>query len=234
MLKKYYKNYKKEDFPEACVLKAESEDKFCDTVISIDWYKISFNRMSFISLATQKFNDCKYLEIGTDLNLCFNCIPVIDKIGVDPKRGGTIRKTSDDFFNNNKKKFDVIFVDGLHTFEQCRKDVMNSLNFLNLGGYLFIHDLIPRNFMEEFTPSMGTPWSGDVWKVAQELSKSDGLDFHVIKADHGVGLVKKIKKNVNYYDDYEKLKILKFKDFLEINSEINYIDPEEAIKIIKK
>ena len=47
----------------------------------------------------------------------------------------------------DEEPFDVIFVDGLHTFEQCRKDVINSLNFLNLGGYLFIHDLIPRNFM---------------------------------------------------------------------------------------
>ena len=103
MLKKYYKTFKKEAFPEVCVLKAESEDKFCDTIISIDWYKILFNRISFISLATQKFNDCKYLEIGTDLNLCFNCIPVIDKTGVDPKRGGTVRKKSDDFFKNNQK-----------------------------------------------------------------------------------------------------------------------------------
>ena len=50
-----------------------------------------------------------------------------------------------------------------------------------MGGYLFIHDLIPRNFMEEFSPPMGTPWSGDVWKVAQELCKSDGIEFYVIK-----------------------------------------------------
>ncbi len=233
MLKKFYLKLDKSKFPEICIQKASAENKFCETVININWYDILFNRISFISLATQKFKNCKYLEIGTDLNLCFNCIPVIDKIGVDPKRGGTIRKTSDDFFTDNKDLFDVIFVDGLHTFEQCRKDVINSIKFLNVGGYLFIHDLIPRNFMEEFSPPMGTPWSGDVWKVAQELCKSDGIEFYVIKADHGIGLVKKIKKNVSYHDDYERLSTLKFKDFLEINSDIKYIDSDEAIKIIK-
>lgn len=232
MLKKYYKKLKRGNFPSSCVLKAELEDKFCDTVININWYNILYNRISFISLATQKFKDCKYLEIGSDNNHCFNSIPVIDKTGVDPKQGGNVRTTSDEFFSKNKKIFDVIFVDGLHTFDQSRKDIINSINFLNINGYLFIHDLLPRNFMEEFTPPMGTPWCGDVWKVAQELCKTKGIEFNLIIADHGIGLVKKIEKNVNYFDDYTKLKNLKFKDFLEINNKIKYIDPEEAIKII--
>ncbi len=234
MIKKYYKNFDRDKFPSSCVLKAELEDKFCETVININWYEILYNRISFISLATQKFTNCKYLEIGADHNHCFNSIPVKDKTGVDPKQGGNTRTTSDNFFKKNNKFFDVIFVDGLHTFEQCRKDIINSLKFLNVNGYLFIHDLIPRNFMEEFVPPMGTPWSGDVWKVAQELCKTKGLKFYVIKADHGVGLIKKIQDNINYFDDYNNLKNLKFKDFLEINKEINYIEPEEAIEIIKK
>ena len=54
----------------------------------------------------------------------------VNKIGVDPERGGNVRKTSDNFFKNNKKEFDVIFIDGLHIYEQCRKDVINSLKVL--------------------------------------------------------------------------------------------------------
>jgi len=232
MLKKHYKKFKRESFPSSCVLKAELEDKFCDTVVDINWYNILYNRISFISRATQKFKDCKYLEIGADHNHCFNSVPVVDKTGVDPKQGGNVRSTSDDFFINNKKIFDVVFVDGLHTFEQCRKDIINSINFLKVGGYLFVHDLMPRNFMEEFVPPMGTPWSGDVWKVGQELCKTDGIEFYVIKADHGVGLVKKIKEKVNYFENYSNLKKLKFNDFLEINSEIKYIEANEAMTLI--
>jgi len=234
MLKKFYIKLDKSKFPEVCVKKAELENKFCETIININWHEILFNRISFIALATQLKNNCKYLEIGTDKNLCFNCIPVIDKTGVDPKSGGNVRKTSDDFFKDNKKMYDVIFIDGLHYFDQTRRDIKNGLNFLNEKGFMFIHDLIPRNFMEEFNPPMGNPWSGDVWKVSHELKKTEGIEFSVIKADHGVGLIKKIKPEVNYFNDYENLKNLKFKDYLEMNDSINYIDAEKAIEKIKK
>ena len=35
--------------------------------------------------------------------------------------------TSDTFFKNNKDKFDVIFLDGLHTYEQTIKDINNAI-----------------------------------------------------------------------------------------------------------
>ena len=229
MLKKYYKKVPLQEIH----LKLKKEhDNFCDIIIDIDWNKILYNRVSFISVATQKFENCSYLEIGCDNNICFNSIPVIDKIGVDPDRGGNIKDTSDNFFKNNKKIFDVIFIDGLHVYDQCRRDVINSLKFLNGGGFIFIHDLIPRNYMEENVPKLGEPWCGDVWKVAQELSKTKGIDFFVIKADHGVGMLKKKKRDVAYYDDYKNLKNLKFKDFLNLNENIKYIDPKEAFKLI--
>ena len=59
----------------------------------------------------KKFNN--YLEIGCDQDENFSQINIKNKIGVDPKSGGTHRMTSDTFFKNNKDKFDVIFLDGL-------------------------------------------------------------------------------------------------------------------------
>ena len=79
-------------------------------------------------------------------------IPLINKIGVDPKNGGNVRETSDNFFKNNKKEFDVIFIDGLHVYEQCRKDIINSLKFLNRNGFIILHDMIPRSWLEENVP----------------------------------------------------------------------------------
>ena len=230
MLKKYYKKIPKQGVHKEL---KEKYDNFCDTIIHIDWDKILFNRISFITTAAQKFINCRYLEIGCDNNVCFKSIPVINKIGVDPDRGGNVKDTSDNFFKNNKSKFDVIFIDGLHIYEQCRKDVINALKALDKDGYIFLHDMTPRNWAEENVPRLkDTLWTGDIWKVAIELSKTKGIDFFVINADMGVGMLKKKEENIIYHDDFENLINLKFKDFLILNENVNYIDPEEGINLI--
>ena len=229
MLKKYYKKVP----PQEIHIKLKKEyDNFCDIIIDIDWNKILYNRVSFITSATQKFKNCSYLEIGCDNNICFNSIPVSDKIGVDPDRGGNIKDTSDNFFKNNKKNFDVIFLDGLHIYEQCRKDIINALNFLNKNGFIFLHDMTPRSWVEENVPRLQPIWSGNIWKVALELVKTKGIDFFIVHADHGIGVIKKKEENVIYHDDYENIKNLKFKDFLNLNKQFKYVEAEEALDLI--
>ena len=147
-------------------------------------------------------------------------------------KGGNLKDTSDNFFKKNKKNFDVIFIDGLHHYEQCRKDIINSLKVLNKNGFIFLHDMIPRSWLEENVPRLSGLWSGDVWKVALELIKTKGIDFFVIKADRGVGVIKKREQDVIYHDDYNNIKNLKFKDFLNLNNQINYIEAEQALKLI--
>lgn len=51
------------------------------------------------------------------------------------------KKTSDSFFLNNKLLFDIIYIDGLHTYEACSKDLLNSFKFLNVEGYIMIDDV---------------------------------------------------------------------------------------------
>lgn len=157
-----------------------------------------YNRISFIqkSLANFDPSSCKYLEIGTFQNETFNTIPLPlhNKFGVDPTSGGNIRLSSDDFFQKNKNKFDVIFIDGLHTYEQCQKDVINSLNFLNENGIILIHDLLPKNKFQAQVPRKQDIWNGDVWKVAVELNNSKNIKFIIANIDHGVGIVKCEKK----------------------------------------
>lgn len=232
MIRKYYKKIDREKILNTNKNAPKKYDNFCDTIIDINWSKIFYNRISFISTAVQKFQNCRYLEIGCSTNVCFNAIPTINKIGVDPNAGGNVKDTSDNFFKNNKKEFDVIFIDGLHIYEQCRKDIINSLKILSKNGFIFLHDMIPRSWVEENVPRLQPVWSGNVWKVGLELIKTKGIDFFIINADHGVGVVKKKEENVVYYDDYENIKNLKFKDFLNLNENIKYIEPEQALKLI--
>jgi len=177
----------------------------------IIYEKKNYNRIAFIVRALNKFKtNPMYLEIGCDQNDVFNSIPVIhsNKIGVDPNSGGSHKMTSDDFFKQNDKSFDVIFIDGLHTYEQAQKDVINSLKILNTNGVIFIHDLLPVDKIDADRTRYLPGWSGDVWKVAIELSQSEGLDFKIVNIDTGVGI---LKKNENY--EYKKILEIKNKNF---------------------
>ena len=76
--------------------------------------------------------------------------------------------TSNDFLKNNIKKFDLIFLDGLHTYEQTIKDIDNSLKILNERGVILIHDCLPKN-LEPNVPRMYGHWNGDAWKAIVHL-----------------------------------------------------------------
>jgi hypothetical protein len=151
-----------------------------------------------------------YLEIGVSTNAVFNTIPLSlnNKIGVDPFSGGTHRMTSDNFFKKNKKKFDVIFIDGLHTYKQCQKDFLNSINSLNNDGIIIFHDFLPRNHTEGSPIRNSKDWCGDIWKLAVEINQSLEKDFVIVNIDMGVGLFKPKKKFM-----YKKINELKNKNF---------------------
>ena len=179
-----------------------------------NYEKSPYNRLSLISLAISQaiikkgYENCNYLEIGCFDNKAFDTIPLPleQKIGVDPLRGGTHRMTSDVFFSNNKKKFDVIFIDGLHSYDQCSKDCTNSIKFLNEDGIIILHDMMPRHKTEE-----SAEFSGDVWKVAFELCQSENVKFVIANIDQGVGLLK-ITTNPNYIKQ-PKIKDKVFNDY---------------------
>ena len=68
-----------------------------------------------------------YLEIGCGTCATLNAIRAARKIGVDPSPGGTVRATSNEFFQTNTDKFDLIFIDGLHVREQVLLDAANAI-----------------------------------------------------------------------------------------------------------
>jgi hypothetical protein len=80
-----------------------------------------------------------YLEIGVDEGRTFENVVCAERWGVDPSPkfdmsrlpdGATFfRLTSDEFFAglSAEKGFDVVFLDGLHTFEQTYTDLVNAL-----------------------------------------------------------------------------------------------------------
>jgi predicted O-methyltransferase YrrM len=180
--------------------------------LNFQWHKYP-SRGQIIQEIINRKNYKNYLEIGCDQDQLFSKIKIEKKIGVDPASGGTIRETSDNFFKKNNVKFDIIFIDGLHKYDQVKKDINNSLLFLNNNGVIFLHDCMPRSFMYQAIPRSRSAWNGDVWKNIVESRTKLEIDTYVIHADQGIGMILNRPNRKLLELDTNNFKKLKYKDF---------------------
>lgn len=125
-----------------------------------------------------------YLEIGCNTNFTFNMINCPIKVGVDPEVGGTLRMTSDEFFEKNDDGFDLIFIDGDHHHRQVYIDIVNSLEVLNENGTIVMHDCSPIAKHHELGGGNGT-----CWRAFAKFRSRPGLVMAVSNFNHGVGVI---------------------------------------------
>jgi len=190
------------------------------------------NRLEIIQniITSRKYK--KYLEIGCDKNQIFSNIEIHFKIGVDPVKGGNVRKTSDNFFKNNLDKFDIIFIDGLHKYDQVNKDIKNSLRVLNEGGIILLHDCMPKSYFHQAVPRSRMSWNGDVWKNIVEARTNPEIDTYTCFADQGIGIILNRPNRNKLVISKNNFKKLKFRDFYYNYREyLNIINSEEINKI---
>jgi hypothetical protein len=203
--------------------------------LDIDWTAAHFNRIAIVNLLLARRPDGNYLEIGCAGNGMFDSVIAKNKTGIDPEIGGTIRITSDEFFRRDDgTRYDVIFIDGLHIYEQVRRDVINALSRLTKGGWIALHDMLPRNWLEEHVPRISEVWTGDVWKVAFELSKSADIDFRIIKVDMGVGVLRPLRKDAHLLDLRSTLTDKRFPYFYDHISTLPMLDCAAGRQWIKQ
>ena len=201
--------------------------------------KLSFNfpekifRWDLIQFLIDKYEYSSYLEIGCDKDQSFSKIEISHKVGVDPISGGTIRKTSNDFFRTNKKKFDLIFIDGLHHYEQVIEDIDNAIDILNDNGHILVHDCLPRTIAHQAIPRYRGSWNGDVWKAIVDLRTRKNLEVFTCEIDFGVGIIQKKNNSKILELKINNFKNLKFKDYFHRNKEfMNVISYNETLKKI--
>lgn len=124
-----------------------------------------------------KLKNPRYLEIGVLFGDTFKDIKSNVKDGVDPGQHGNCdyvnyKMTSDEFFKNHiTLKYDIIFIDGLHTSFQVSKDIFNSINNLNDGGWIILDDVFPHSETEQERLNLKKPGprTGDVWKALYNI-----------------------------------------------------------------
>jgi hypothetical protein len=133
-----------------------------------------------------------YVEIGVAKGSTFNRVAFPRKVAVDPtfrfnveefQEDGVefVQKTSDDFFltRDPPATFDLVFLDGLHRFEQTFRDFCNSLSCAHSRTVWLIDDVWPVDVFSslhdyadavDFRRKAGVTahaygWHGDVYKV---------------------------------------------------------------------
>ncbi len=199
--------------------------------LDYDWSKYP-SRIEIIQkiISDQKYKS--YLEIGCDNDENFSQISIHEKVGVDPLKGGTLRMTSDEFFKNNKNLFDIVFLDGLHTYEQTIKDINNSLKIIKEKGVILVHDCLPKKIWNQIVPRLYGHWNGDVWKAIVHSRTYEYADTYTCKVDHGLGVIfKRNNRNLLKLND-KSFKNLKFSEYYYHHNEyMNIINSEELSKI---
>ena len=142
----------------------------------------------------------RYLEIGLEAGLTLESVRAQAVVGVDPKHRVNLfdlpphieihTMGSDDFFRKcfddargPTTDFDVVFVDGLHTFEQSYRDVVNSFGVLSDGGLVIVDDTVPSSSFAAIPDQkeskrarkqhgvLETDWMGDVFRTILALHR---------------------------------------------------------------
>ena len=186
------------------------------------------NRFTLLQELIEKHGYQNFLEIGTHKGKTFLPLECKRKTAVDPnfkisipffiewlyKKPSNFKNryfsmTSDAFFKKKSSYLkknggpDLVFIDGLHTFEASLKDVFNTLKYLDPKGTIVLHDCYPptkasatpavslKEAAKMNIPDWEGSWCGDVWKTIFYLRKHymDLLNVQVLNTDLGLGLI---------------------------------------------
>jgi hypothetical protein len=205
-----------------------------------------------------------YLEIGVQRGKNFLQINAPFKIAIDPHfKIGTARRffrlgsylkseffemTSDSFFEVKadtvlkKKRIDVAFIDGLHTYRQSLRDFNNCVKYISNGGVILLHDCNPTSReaasfafspeeMQKKFPGKNAEWNGDVWKTIVHLrSLHPELNVLVLDCDYGLAIVKKGKPEDPLHFSEQEIENLTYDDLEKNRIKFLNLKPEEYLQ----
>lgn len=162
----------------------------------------TFDHVSLIQWIAGWIRPERYLELGVRDGKCFlEVAPYCEEaIAVDyaeqsfslPNNAQYHKVYTDDYFESIKNldmKFDMVFIDADHSFNQSYKDFVNVKDMVIQNGFVFFHDTYP------YDKDMTSPiYSGDCYKTPIEIKKnfSDEWELVTLPFNPGVTICKKI------------------------------------------
>ncbi len=206
-------------------------------------------------------NDAQhYLEIGVEKGATFLNATFFDlRHGVDPQfrfdvgayESPSVRffeMTSDAFFTGHadpKQKYDIIFLDGRHTFEQTFRDFCASQVHAHDDTIWLIDDVYPSDIFaahhdmrtaykyREEHGLQGKRWMGDVYKVVFAIHDF----FPTLSFRTSVGnwnpqtiVVRRPRSTFTpLYNNFERISRMTYYDFMEHRERMNLTDDDEIV-----
>lgn len=149
-----------------------------------------------VNSLAKAFNVSSYLELGLDrcvtiqmvkesLPDCY-CFGVDLRVSVKDGNFDYYEGTTDSFFEQNTKTFDLIFIDADHSHISAAKDLANALKVLNKHGVILMHDMDPSRD-ELFHPTR----CGDCYKL-NKLFPSLNINYVTVPVDsEGITIITK-------------------------------------------
>lgn len=156
----------------------------------------------------------EYLEVGVSKGTTFHAVTAARKVAVDKRfkfdtkqaaaehAGAAYHEmTSDAYFGaaiGRDELFDVVYVDGLHTFEQTLRDFLNALEHLKPRGTIVIDDVYPISYAASMPDAAASKrlraqlgidkpaWMGDVYRLVWFIQTfCQSLDYLGVAENHG-------------------------------------------------
>lgn len=163
-----------------------------------------FDHVAFFDFIFSYIKPELYLELGVRDGRNFNTVSKHCKhaVGVDiiyPQfnllSNQEYHQTStNSFFESLNKdiRFDTIFIDADHSYEQSLKDFINAKEYLIEDGFIFFHDTYP---CDEYWFNPGL--CNDAYKTILHIKENFIDDFEVLTLPFhpGVSILKKMKRN---------------------------------------
>ncbi|MDJ0555857.1 MAG: class I SAM-dependent methyltransferase [Microcoleaceae cyanobacterium MO_207.B10] len=212
------------------------------------------DRLNKLATINQSSN---YLEIGVSKGVTFNAINIKKKVAVDPKFRFKTNKyatenivfleiTSDEFFRHHAKgfpPFDLIYLDGLHTFEQTFRDFCASISLAHHKTIWLIDDTYPGSYaqaqsslqhcakLKRISQEKGGGWMGDVFKVVAAIHDFFPQFSFATFPDHGQTVVWNQWRGdfEPLWNSLETISRLEYLDFVELQGTLFKRQPYEEI-----
>lgn len=202
-----------------------------------------------------------YLEIGIAGGSTFLNVNADYKVAVDPVirfdtsslQSELVRfheMTSDRYFSDvAEEKFDVIFIDGLHTHQQAFRDFCASFACSHDNTVWLIDDILPSDIYSSWpnqaeavavrkkdTGRESYAWHGDVFRVLFLIRDFfPGLSYSTISNGGNPQVVVWKQPRTSFktkFNDLERISRLNYFDVLKLRQEFNFAEEDQVIAMV--
>lgn len=209
------------------------------------------------------FDQPSYLEIGVNAGLTFHGVRAAQKVAVDPaftfdheleaSRRPDSRYhqvESDTYFLTLARRedvFDVVYLDGLHTYEQTLRDLLNTLQHLHAKSVVVIDDVLPSDYassigdphrMNAFRAAVGdtgAAWMGDVYKLVFFINSFlPQFSFATIADNHGQAVLWREPRQVSSPQSTSEIASMDFADLVLKRPSLNVLAYDAIVNRVRQ